>query len=107
MIRNLLESVRGTLWGCAVTILVFMLLLAFEFGLLALDLKPNLKTYSWLIAVCVGGFCGCRQAKRYSWLNWTIFAVLLELLDRTLMILAVPKSNRTFSTRAVDFRCAV
>jgi DNA polymerase sigma len=56
MIRKLFAAVHGTLWGCAVTILVLSSLLMIElvlFGLL--DLNSNLKTYSLLIAVCVGG----------------------------------------------------
>jgi len=93
MIRKLFESVRGTLWGCAVTILVFLVLLAFEIALLALDLKLNLKTYSWLIAVCVGGYFGCRQAKASPWLNWTIFAVILE----SLVVSQIPDANKTLS----------
>ena len=46
MIRKLFESVRGTLWGCAVAILVFLVLVAIEMALLTVDLKLNLKTYS-------------------------------------------------------------
>ncbi len=94
MIRKLFESVRGALWGCAVTILVFMVLLMLElvlFGLL--DLSPNLKTYSSLIAVCAGGYFACRQAKIFSWLNWTIFAVILELL----VLWDIPDANKTLS----------
>jgi len=93
MIRKLFESIRGTLWGCAVTILVFLVLLAFEMALLALDLKLNLKSYSWLIAVCVGGYCGCRQAKASPWLSWTIFAVILELL----VVWQIPDANKTLT----------
>lgn len=91
MIRRLFDSVRGTFWGCAVTILVFMVLMAVEIALLALDLKLNLKTYSWLFAVCVGGYFGCRQAKVAAWLNWTIFAVLLELL----VVTQIREANKT------------
>jgi hypothetical protein len=80
MIRKVFESVRGTLWAFAVTILVFMVLLAFEIALQGVELHLNLKTYSLLIAVCAGGYFGCRQAKASPWVNWTIFAVVSELL---------------------------
>jgi hypothetical protein len=93
MIRKLFESVRGTLWGCAVAILVFLVLVAIEMALLTVDLKLNLKTYSWLIAVCAGGVFACRQAKSSPWLNCTIFAVLLELLVAT----QIPDANQTLS----------
>lgn len=85
------EYVRGTLWGCAVAILVLMVLMAVE-GV-AVDLKLNLKTYFWLTAVCAGGVFACRQAKISPWLNCTIFAVLLELLVAT----QIPDANRTLS----------
>ena len=74
MIRKLFESVRGTLWAFAVTILVFLVLLAFEIALQGVELHLNLKTYSLLLAVCVGGYFGCRQAKASLWFNWAVFA---------------------------------
>jgi hypothetical protein len=58
MIRKVFESVRGTLWAFAVTIHVFMVLLAFEIALQGVELHLNLKTYSLLIAVCAGGYFG-------------------------------------------------
>jgi hypothetical protein len=94
MIRRLFNALRGTLWACAVTILVFFPLMVIElvfFGLLGLS--PNLKTYSWLIAVCVGGYFACRQAKSSPWMSLAVFAAGLE----SLVILGVPDANDTLS----------
>ena len=94
MIRKLVDPVRGILWGGVVTILVFFPLMAIEIGFFGfLDLHPNLKTYSWLIAVSVGGYFACRQAKTSPWVNWAIFAVLLELL----VVGEIPTANKSLS----------
>ncbi len=93
MIRKLFEPIRGTLWAFAVTILVLLVLLAFEAALQGVELHLNLKTYSLLLAVGVGGYFGCRQAKASPWFNWAIFAAVSELL----VVSEIGDANKTLS----------
>lgn len=71
---------RGVTWGCGVTIVAFLPLVATISTLQALGLSPNLLTYSWLIAVAVGGYFSCRQANATAWINCIVFAAITETL---------------------------
>ena len=90
---KLFGVVRGTLWGCGVTVLAFLPLMTLEFALSALGLDLNLKTYSWLSAVAVGGYFSCRQAKPTAWMNCLVFAVLTE----TFVVSGIQEANENLA----------
>ncbi len=86
---KLFGIVRGTLWGCGVTILAFLPLMTLELVLSAAGVNLNLKTYSWLISVAIGGFFACRQGKPTAWTNCLVFAVLTEIF----VVSVIPEAN--------------
>jgi uncharacterized membrane protein len=90
---KLFSVVRGTLWGCGVTILAFLPLPPLEVVLNLLGVDLNLKTYSWLIAVAVGGYFSCRQAKTTAWMNCLVFAVLAEIF----VVSGIPDANKNLA----------